>query len=246
MILLIFLMLPGSLFSSEKIEEMYFKANQLYKKGQYEDALESYLKILDLGYESGHLYYNMGNTCFRLDSIGHAILYYERARALLPRDADLDYNLRYVRNLTKDVIEREPGFLQAAFFWLDSLTVNETLWIFVVMNVIFWSLMIARIYIKDEWAFYTLIIVLVLWIVAGASAFKKYYDVEADRRAVIVAEEVDVLSGPVTGDTVLFRLHEGSIVQFEREESGWYLISLPDEKRGWVERGGVERINEGG
>ena len=77
----------------------------------------------------------------------------------------------------------------------------------------------------------------VAWIISGASFAKKWYDVETDTRAVIISEEADILSGPEIGDTVLFKLHEGAIVDFEREESGWYLISLPDEKRGWIKSG---------
>ena len=42
------------------------------------------------------------------------------------------------------------------------------------------------------------------------------------------------LAGPQVGDTLLFRLHEGTIVHGERSDSGWKLISLQDGKRGWI------------
>ncbi len=234
--LLIFsIFISSDLHAEKKADEIFFNAGWLYKEQKYEEALEMYLKLVDMGHASGHIYYNMGNTCYRLNSIGHAVLYYERACILMPRDADLDYNLRYVRNLTKDVIEESPGILSMIFFWLDSVTLNELFWIFIIVNIIFWSGLILRLYDKEEWTYYFVIISLVAWIICGASFFKKLYDVETDDRAVILTDEADILSGPETGDTILFKLHTGAIVNFEREEEGWMLIGLPDNKRGWVE-----------
>ncbi|MCU0822853.1 MAG: SH3 domain-containing protein, partial [Spirochaetes bacterium] len=109
-------------------------------------------------------------------------------------------------------------------------------WIFIIINIAFWTSLIIRLFVKEEWVFYSLIIALVLWTVACISFGKKWYDISGDNRAVITAGETDVLSGPESGDTVLFKLHEGAEVYFEREESGWFLISLPDNKRGWVEK----------
>ena len=86
---------------------------------------------------NGHLYYNLGNAYFRLKLLGHAILYYERARVLIPGDDDLDYNLRYVRQQTKDMVEETTDVFSMTFFWIDSLTLGEVFWIFVIINIIF-------------------------------------------------------------------------------------------------------------
>ena len=56
----------------------------------------------------------------------------------------------------------------------------------------------------------------------------------SDRRAVVVSKTADVLAGPETGDTVLFRLPEGTYVVRERSEPSWILVSLADGKRGWM------------
>ncbi len=230
-----FLIFSLPLWAGDRNEELFFSANQLYKEGKYQEALEKYLELEKLGVKSGHLYYNAGNACFRLKTIGYAVLYYERARILLPRDEDLDYNLKFVRNMTKDVIEKNDDILSMVFFWLDSVTLREVFTVFIIINIAFWISLTVRIFIKEEWAYYLVIVALVLWIVSGSSFGKKWYDIAADNRAVILSEETDVLSGPDSGDTVLFKLHEGTVVNYEREEAGWYLISLPDNKRGWVD-----------
>jgi hypothetical protein len=45
-----------------------------------------------------------------------------------------------------------------------------------------------------------------------------------------------------TANMVLFKLHKGTTVHHERSEDGWSLINLPDEKRGWIRSGALERI----
>ena len=77
---------------------------------------------------------------------------------------------------------------------------------------------------------------------AGASFGLKWHQIETDDRAVILQQEVDILAGPNIRDTVLFKLHEGTIVQQERSEDGWWLIRLPDGKRGWINSEAIEPI----
>lgn len=60
-------------------EELFFKANQAYKGGRFEEAIDGYGQLLDAGYRNGQLYYNLGNAHFRLNQVGRAILNYERA-----------------------------------------------------------------------------------------------------------------------------------------------------------------------
>jgi hypothetical protein len=59
---------------------------------------------------------------------------------------------------------------------------------------------------------------------------------------VILVEENDVLAGPDSGDTVLFKLHEGAIIQQERTEDGWSLIRISGGKRGWVKSADIEKV----
>jgi tetratricopeptide (TPR) repeat protein len=227
---------------NEKWEELYFKANQYYKDGKFENALNTYNEVLETGRTGGDLYYNMGNTCYRLKMTGHAILYYERAHVFMPRDADLDYNLRYVKKTVKDAVENKPSIFSSIFFWTRSMTLNETLLLFAIINLFFWVSFIIRIYFKKEWTYYLPVILLVVWLVTGLSFGWKYLYILNDNRAVVLAETADVLSGPDIGNTLLFQLHSGTIVTQEREEEDWKLIRLPDNKRGWIKGNSIEKI----
>lgn len=218
------------------------EANQAYKEGRYQAAHDGYQKALRALGANGHLLYNLGNVSFRLNQPGRAILYYERARLLLPRDPDLKYNLGFAREQLRDAIPETESFVSAAFFWLGSQTLAELFWCFAAANALFWGLMAIRIFSRAEWTYYLLLLLLASWLLTGVSFGLKWHQAGADDRAVILPTEVSVLAGPDIRDTVLFKLHEGAIVHLERAEDGWALIRLQDGKRGWLRSEGVERI----
>ncbi len=78
--------------------------NVLYKKKNYEKALEGYSKSLDTNDPllQSQAYYNMGNTLYRNSKLPESILAYERALKLNPDDQDAKYNLEFVRNKLKE------------------------------------------------------------------------------------------------------------------------------------------------
>ena len=160
----------------------------------------------------------------------------------MPRDPDLEYNLRYVRKLTKDAVEDHGSIMSSVFFWTAFMTTGEVFWIFVIINFFLWGSLTLRLFFKKEWTFYVTIFFLAVWIVSGASSAWKYYAKASDDRAVVLSEQADVLSGPYTGDTLLFKLHAGTIVAEERSEDNWKLIRLSDDRRGWIKANAVENI----
>jgi len=100
-----------------------------------------------------------------------------------------------------------------------------------------------RLFYRSDGIYYLIIILLIFWLITGGSLGLKWYQINTGTRVVILDKEVSALAGPDSKDTVLFKLHEGAIVNQERSEDGWFLINLPDEKRGWVKAGSVESIN---
>ena len=70
----------------------------------------------------------------------------------------------------------------------------------------------------------------------------KWYAWATDNRAVVISEEIAVQAGPDSRDTLLFKLHAGTIVGVERTENDWTLLQLSKDKRGWAESNQIERI----
>src|SRR5439155_26228316 len=67
-------------------------ANALYDAGKFAEAASAYEKIEP---KTASVYFNLGNACFRQDKLGWAVLNYERARRLEPRDPDILANLKF-------------------------------------------------------------------------------------------------------------------------------------------------------
>jgi len=232
----------GKGLTERSLEEIFFEANQAYQDGRFQDAFKGYFRLVENGLENGHIYYNLGNACFRIGELGKAILFYERARLFIPRDADLNFNLSYARDQTLDVIDESLDFISQSFFWLAELSLYEIFLAFTLLNILFFAILFVRLFNTAEWTYYFFIILLIFTLIGASSFALKYYQSKTDDRAVILAQEVDVLAGPDPQDTVLFKLHEGAVVHHERSEDGWHLIYLCSERRGWVRSQDLKKI----
>ena len=105
--------------SADEAAQTFEQANQLYLQAKYPDAIAQYEKILQSGFESGELYFNLGNAYYKSGSIQKAILNYERARQLLPRDEDVQFNLQLANLQVVDKIDAVPRLF--VFRWADSM-----------------------------------------------------------------------------------------------------------------------------
>jgi tetratricopeptide (TPR) repeat protein len=226
-------------------EEAFFKANQAYKEGKFQEAVKGYRKLLEAGHKDGDLYYNLGNAHLRLGELGRAILAYERARILMPRDADLLFNLRYALDQRQDAVQEDKSMLATAFFWLDTVNMRELFWTFAALNVIFWMIVLLRLFNRSDLAYYFLLIVAIMWAIGGISFGLKWYQAGTDDRAIVLPKEVSVLAGPDDRETVLFKLHSGTVVHQERSEDGWALVRLTGDRRGWTKDRNVGRVRSG-
>jgi len=224
-------------------EEVFFKANQAYRGGHFTEAIDGYLQLIRSGHGKSPVYYNIGNAYLKTDQLGRAIWAYERALLLTPRDPDLHFNLSHARDQTRDATVEPGGSMETIFFWLKSFSFNELFGCFAVLNILFWLLLCLRLFSRSEWLFYCFLFTVSLWFVAGLSFGLKYYRVSNDDRAVIFKKEAPVLAGPHKADTVLFNLHEGTVVHHERSEDGWSLIRVSEKNRGWIRTEAIGRIS---
>jgi tetratricopeptide (TPR) repeat protein len=237
-----FFLNPAQAETRPSFVERFYEANQAYKSDRFQEAVEGYLLLLKSGYENGHIYYNLGNAYFRLGDLGRAVLAFERARLLIPRDGDLSFNLSHARNQAQDEAADLPTSALVGFLGLDSLNRYEALAAFSLMNVLFFTLLCIRLFSKSEWTYYLSIFLAIVISLAACAAGLKWYAWSTDDRAVVLAKEIVVQAGPDAKDTVLFKLHAGTLVRVQRTENGWTLLQLSKDKRGWAESNQLEQI----
>ena len=89
---------------------LFQKANEKYEQQNYDSCIVLLDSIVNMGFESTDLYYNLGNAWFKNGEIAKAILYYEKAKKLEPNNADVNYNLALANTKIADKIEAVPVF----------------------------------------------------------------------------------------------------------------------------------------
>ena len=95
---------------SKDLQDLLQTGNQCYLDGKYEMAVQSYQSIIDSGYASAELYFNLGNAYYKSHDITMALVNYERARILKPNDPEINHNLEIAREFVVDRIEVLPEF----------------------------------------------------------------------------------------------------------------------------------------
>src|SRR5438045_1709111 len=67
------------------------KANDYYKKSDYENAVKTYEQLLKESSALAEVYYNLGNCYYKTGNISKSILNYEHALKLNPDDEDANF-----------------------------------------------------------------------------------------------------------------------------------------------------------
>ena len=93
------------------VDTLFYKANAAYDQEFYEEAIVSYEQVIAEGFESSQLYFNLGNSYFKLNDYPSAIYFFEKAKKLSPNDEDILFNLTVANGLIVDKIEPVPELM---------------------------------------------------------------------------------------------------------------------------------------
>ena len=101
------LWLPGATASAQaavdttRNTQTFLSAVADYRAGAYERAARGFASIADSGVVNAALFYNLANSYLKSGDLGRAILWYERALELSPRDPDLKFNHAAAKKFTR-------------------------------------------------------------------------------------------------------------------------------------------------
>jgi tetratricopeptide (TPR) repeat protein len=216
------------------------KANQAYAQELYADAAEQYEQIISVGYESAELYFNLGNTYFKLNEIPSAILYFEKAKKLRPNDPDIDFNLKVANTKIVDKIEPVPELflwqwwravynLFSADAWAK-ISVSGIILIFILFGFYLFS----KILTIRKIAFYAGIVVLFFTLFTFGVAYQKYNLLTSRQEAIVFTPTITIKSSPNPNSVDLFVLHEGSKVSVIERVGEWSEIKIANGSVGWL------------
>jgi len=224
------------------------KAENLYTNAKYDSAALIYQSIIDSGYQSPELYYNLGNTYYKLQEIPSAILYYEKALKLNPADKNIKHNLELCNTLIPDRIEEIPRL----FFieWYQSLYNYLAIdtWASIGLGLFAFFCLLLLIYflsskiVLKKLGFWAATFILVLSLFSFFLTYQKYASFIQHDEAIIFIPSITVKSSPARNSIDLFVIHEGTKVSIIDEVGLWMEIKIQNGSTGWIERENLQII----
>lgn len=178
---------------------------------------------------SGAGFYNLANSYARAGKPGMAILNYERARLLVPEDADLEANLRYVRRSAhlpdepRTAFDRIAGIASPMLLsWIGALG----------LAVIGACAVAAQLSSRHRRLRVAIllggVLMVGLTVSNGIALWPKLHE------GVVIAAASPARVSPVPMGDPLFVLPEGETVRVAAEHEGFTLVQTRSGRTGWV------------
>ena len=243
-----FSLVIAGISSADEAAQRFEQANQLYLQAKYPDAVAQYEKIVQSGFESGELYFNLGNAYYKSGNIQKAILNYERARQLLPRDEDVQFNLQLANLQVVDKIDAVPRLF--VYRWADSMLALFSLstmgWIvysfFILTLAAFAFFLYARTYPQKRLSMFAGLVFSTALILTMIGYGVQSYKETNTEFAIVMSDVANIKAAPDSKGTDLFVLHKGLRVQVLDSVNHWRKIRLADGKVGWIPEEDCESI----
>lgn len=239
---------PLLVLAGPQQQELINAADSAYSNKLFEDAIAMYEEVLDQNYESAELFYNLGNAYFNVNNLPAAILYYEKAKVLAPRDADIIFNLNIANSMIPDKIEAVPEIFYIR--WWKSLRDNFNLhtWTLFSLTMFIFAVILAGFFFLShslwirKFSFWAGIIILLLSMTSFSITYTKYQIQSNHLEAIVFDPTITIKSSPNQLGKDLFVIHEGTKVNILGEMRGWCNIKIANGSSGWLPEGSLKRI----
>ena len=239
----ILIILPVMSFGNKQL-----MVDDYYAKGKYKEAAAGYQQMVNDGYKSAIIYYNLGNAYYKLGDIPAALLYYGKAHKLSPGDEDINFNIRYANLKTTDKVDDVPEFFLTrwgrAFILSCSLS---TLSVLSIISILMGSgalivYFFANKFNIKKFSFYAAMLLFFLGLLTVFIAGRQSSYFDNHKQAIIFTGTVDVKGGPAVESKTLFVIHDGTKVSVLESNSNWIKIGLANGNVGWVSASDAKEI----
>ena len=223
--------------------------DSLFTARQYREAAAALEQQIETSGESATRYANLGNCYYMLGDLGHAVLNYERAALLDPRDEAIA-TARMV--LMKKTVDKLPD--AESWFTLTGaklayalplpflLALSLVLFALVVGSCVTFAL--GKTSCGKRVSFYTGLVSLLLTLFVGALILHWVYATHsATEKAVIIQPEVNIYTSPSSRAGIKTQLHEGTRLRLIGAPVGEFQqFTLGDGTEGWIASEAIEPI----
>ena len=235
---ILYLALLFSNLIASNADSLFVRGNYYFDNEKYVQAARSYERLLN-SVEHADLYYNLGNSYYRMGEVGHAVWAYEKGLQFEPRNRDIKHNLEITNTRVKDRINFPDGFVLLDWYnaYKNSRTINDLL----MWGSVF-LLLVGLVYVLGQFRFLgrqttakLQMTFVILTILIHGICLDKYWDIAEKPEGVIVSTSVNVYSVPAVRDEmIVFKIHEGLKAEITQSQDNWVEIILLDGKKGWI------------
>ncbi|MCL7762137.1 tetratricopeptide repeat protein [Polaribacter sp. Z014] len=247
--ILFLLLIIANSVTAQSVDSLFVSANNFYKDGKFNEAIALYKKVEAKELVSSELYYNLGNSYYKLNKVGPSIYYYEKALKLNPLNTDVKNNLVFAKRLALDNIEELPKTVLQKFNanFLQPLSYNQWAIVAVVLSILgsflFLLFYFAKGSSKKRFYFTISMISFILLIAALFITYNQYNFSKKNIEAIVFAEKTAVRNAPTLNSEEVFTLHEGTKVFVLDGVDNWKKIKIKDGKLGWIIADKIKIIN---
>ena len=212
------------------------QANQRFAAGDYAGAAAAYDNLLTAEGPRAAVLYNLGNSYQRLGQYGPAILAYERARLLTPRDPDLLANLTLARKAAAAFEEARLNPRLDAL--LHRFSRNEWSWLTVAAALVLGALAVlcGALPLPRRWLRQTALVAAVLAGLGVASGATALYLLRAEAtRGIVLSATASVRLSPFANAEALGTPGAGRSVCLGAPSGVFHYVEVPGTGlRGWM------------
>ena len=234
------------------------QGDSAYNKKNFAEALTFYREALEKDGSSSDLYNNIGNTYYRLNDLGHAVINYERALSLDPSNVDAKTNLDYVKTKIIDKPEDDSTFLSNLHQRIIAAFAPYT-WAWIAFLIFVLAVGAVALYMFTsnvnlrKVGFFGGFVLLAVFGYALIVAFGAASRHDSHEYAVVIAPTTNLRSTPATSNSKTDKvvpIHEGTRVLIldsvptpdDPSTRMWYDVKINNTSRAWVSAADVERI----
>ena len=232
-------------FAAGNYNEQWQKGTSFYNQKQYDSAAYYFELLAAAKPQNAEVYYNLGNTYYRLNNIPMSVLNYERALRIDPEHKEAKDNLMLAQGRISNHIHSAGDI----FFidWWQNITQPRKATTWAILSLTAFSLVIAfmlirrlgkngrRLPVQLPGIFAFLCACL---LVLAYSSAKNSVD---HTGAVVIQNDAPLMNNEQKGKPLAL-IPEATTVKIRSEKGGWIEVSLPDGRTGWLQLSAVEKI----
>lgn len=219
------------------VSQPFDQANRAFAEQHFAEAARGYQAILDARGFSAPVLFNLGNAYELVGQPGRAILNYERAQLLVPRDADIAANLSLAR--------RKAGLAESPMEWFEKAArglsfntlawLGAAAWLFLAAGGLAVRHAIWNGFHAGGWITVNALVLMAVGVAVGL----RWSDLS---RGIVIVRDLPVYISPVATAQPLFKLSEGQDVKLRKTHGDFVFIRTPEGRCGWTRRADVPPI----